>query len=60
MLKLFVRTRTWLDSDEGATALEYGILVALIALAIIVGVTAFGGSLNTFFNGLSGKVPFPT
>lgn len=53
--KLYVRVQNLLASDEGATALEYGILVALIALAIIVGVTAFGGALNTFFNGLAVK-----
>lgn len=52
---LYVRARNWTQSDEGATALEYGILVALIALAIVLGVTAFGTQLNTFFNGLAAK-----
>ncbi|MFU8891663.1 MAG: Flp family type IVb pilin [Anaerosomatales bacterium] len=56
MLNLYVKARTWMDSDEGATALEYGILVALIALVIIVGVAAFGGALNTFFGGITGQV----
>jgi len=44
--------------DEGATALEYGVLVALIALTITVGVLAFGNALNEFFNGIAGEVPF--
>jgi pilus assembly protein Flp/PilA len=36
-------------SEEGATAIEYGILAALIAVAIILTVTAVGGGLeNTF------------
>ncbi|MDT8434297.1 MAG: Flp family type IVb pilin [Anaerosomatales bacterium] len=56
MLNLYVKVRTWMDSDEGATALEYGILVALIALVIIVGVGLFGGALNTFFGGIAGQV----
>ena len=43
-------------SERGATATEYGLLVGLIALAIIIGVTAFGGALNTFFQGLATKV----
>ena len=43
-------------NERGATATEYGLLVAFIALAIIVGVTAFGGALNGFFNELKAKV----
>lgn len=58
MSGLYVRLRNWVDGEEGATALEYGILVALIALIIVAGVTAFGGALNTFFNGIAAKVPF--
>lgn len=58
MTGLYVRMRNWADNDEGATALEYGILVALIALIIVAGVTAFGGALNTFFSGIAAQVPF--
>lgn len=36
-------------NDEGATAVEYGLMVALIALAIIVTVTALGKQLDTLF-----------
>ena len=36
-------------SEKGATAVEYGIMVALIAVVIIVAVTALGGTVkNTF------------
>jgi len=35
--------------ERGATAIEYALMVALIAIAIIVAVTALGGQLNTFF-----------
>jgi len=56
MLRLFTRYQLWSASDEGATAVEYGIMVALIALAIIVGATAFGGSVNAFFARLGGDV----
>ena len=35
--------------ERGAIAIEYALMVALIALAIIVSVTAIGGQLNTFF-----------
>lgn len=53
---LYVRARTWADSDEGATATEYGILVAFIAFLIIVGVAAFGGALGGWFDTLSTSV----
>jgi pilus assembly protein Flp/PilA len=42
--------------ERGATATEYGLLVAFIALAIIVGVTAFGTALNDFFNAIANTV----
>jgi len=35
--------------EKGATAIEYALMVALIAIAIIVTVTALGGQLNTVF-----------
>ncbi len=36
--------------DEGATAVEYGLMVALIAVAIIVAVTTLGSNLSGLFN----------
>jgi len=36
--------------EEGVTAIEYGLLAALVAVAIIVGATLLGGNLNTLFN----------
>lgn len=60
MLKLYVWAKTHLSGDEGATALEYGVLVALIALIIIAGVGLFGTQLNTFFNNIAGRVPLGT
>jgi pilus assembly protein Flp/PilA len=35
--------------ETGATAVEYGIMVALIAVVIIVAVTTLGGTLNDMF-----------
>jgi pilus assembly protein Flp/PilA len=35
--------------EDGATAVEYGIMVALIAIAIIITVTAIGTQLNEVF-----------
>ncbi len=44
------RVLTWLRPGEtGATSVEYGLLAMLIALVIIVAVTALGTNLSTFF-----------
>lgn len=37
------------DRERGATSTEYGVLVAFIALAIVVGVTAFGLELDAWY-----------
>jgi pilus assembly protein Flp/PilA len=36
--------------EKGATAVEYGIMVALIAVVVIAAVTLLGGNLSTTFN----------
>ena len=43
--------------DRGATAVEYGLLVGLIAVVIIVAITALGGKLSTLFTSISTKLP---
>ncbi|MCW2736404.1 Flp family type IVb pilin [Nocardioides sp.] len=42
--------------EDGATATEYGLLVGLIALIIVVGVGLFGDALNAFFSDLATQV----
>lgn len=42
--------------ESGATAIEYGLIAALIAVVIIVGLTAVGTNLNTMFQTISGKL----
>jgi len=39
--------------ESGATAIEYGLIAALIAVVIITGVTALGNKLSTTFTSLS-------
>ena len=46
--------------DRGATAVEYGLLVALIAVAIIVAVTTLGGTLSGLFDSITGHLPAAT
>lgn len=41
-----------LRDEEGATAIEYGLIAGLIAVAIIIAITALGGQLDTMFSGV--------
>lgn len=45
----------WND-EEGATAIEYGLIAGLIAVVIIAAVTAIGGSLEDIFNEIKEKL----
>ncbi|MCF8529579.1 MAG: Flp family type IVb pilin [Aquiluna sp.] len=41
-----------IKSTKGASAVEYALIIALIAAVIGVGIAAFGSDLNDFFDGL--------
>jgi len=45
-----------LRDEAGATAIEYGLIAALISVAIIGAVTLVGGNLSTTFNTVAGKL----
>jgi len=45
--------------DRGATAVEYGLMVALIAVVILGAVTLLGRQLSSLFTGVTGKLPTP-
>jgi pilus assembly protein Flp/PilA len=42
--------RSWFRNEEGATAVEYGVMVALIAVVIITAVVLLGENLSTTFD----------
>lgn len=42
--------------EEGATAVEYGLIAFLIAIAIIVGATALGTNLNALFQRIADTI----
>jgi pilus assembly protein Flp/PilA len=42
--------------EKGATAVEYALIVALIAVAIIVSVTALGGGIKTAFQKITNAI----
>ena len=43
--------------NKGATAIEYGLLAGLIAVAIVAGATLAGGNLNLLFQAIGGRIP---
>ena len=47
------------DREDGAAAVEYGLLVGLIAVAIILTVTLLGNKLNALFNSVATRLPNP-
>jgi pilus assembly protein Flp/PilA len=44
-----MRIQSMTRTERGASAVEYGLLVALIAVAIVVAVSALGGTLSQMF-----------
>lgn len=48
--------RKVMRNRKGATAIEYGLIAALIAVAAIAGMNSLGGSLNSAFGSLGGKL----
>jgi pilus assembly protein Flp/PilA len=48
--------KQFLREEDGVTAIEYGLIAALVAVVIIGGATALGTNLNALFNFIAGKV----
>ena len=46
----------FMNDESGATAIEYGLIAALIAVGIIAAATTLGGGLSTLFNNISSKL----
>ena len=46
-----------LEREEGATAVEYGLMVGLIAVVIIAAVTLLGKQLRGLFESIAGSLP---
>jgi len=61
MLKSFIALQTYVSGllnrdDRGATAVEYGLMVALIAAVIITAVALIGTNLNQLFTDVAGRI----
>jgi pilus assembly protein Flp/PilA len=53
MTKLFAR---FVNDESGATAIEYGLIAALISVALITGATTLGTALNNTFVNITTKM----
>jgi Flp pilus assembly pilin Flp len=49
---IYARLVTLLDREEGQTMAEYGIVLALITLAVVATLGLLGGAINTKLNGV--------
>lgn len=60
MTKLFefylALTTPTAKDERGATATEYGMLVAFIAITLVAALLLFGGSVSTFFEGIGAVI----
>jgi pilus assembly protein Flp/PilA len=50
----------FMNDESGATAIEYGLIAALIAVGIIAAATTLGGSLSNLFGRISGQLDTAT
>jgi pilus assembly protein Flp/PilA len=65
MLSLFVSLQSYFASakdrlsreETGATAVEYGLIIGLIAVAIVAVLVVLGPQLAQLFSGVSGTIP---
>lgn len=46
----------FVKDESGATAIEYGLIAALIALAIVAGATTLGNEIGNLFNKVGNKL----
>ncbi len=47
---------TFIQDEEGASAVEYALLVAMIAIVVGAAVTTFGGKITDLFTRVGGKL----
>jgi pilus assembly protein Flp/PilA len=56
MQTCFQKSLAFIRDEEGASAIEYALLVALVALGITAALTAFSGKMSDLFNAAGNKL----
>jgi pilus assembly protein Flp/PilA len=59
MTKLFIEARNLLEDRKGVTAVEYGLIAALIAVVIVAALVTQGGNLTNIFNAIATRLAVP-
>jgi pilus assembly protein Flp/PilA len=54
--EIYVEINKFIKDESGVTAIEYALIAALIAVVIIGGATALGGSINAKFTNIAALV----
>lgn len=57
MNELFRFVKNFIKDEDGATAVEYGVLIALIIAACVVVIEVMGKKLNNAFEKVNTKIP---
>lgn len=47
----------FITEEDGQTLVEYGLLISLIALAVVTTITLFGRRVNNYYNNASNQMP---
>ena len=47
----------FISEEDGQTLVEYGLLISLIALAVVATVTLFGKKVNYYYNNIGNQMP---
>ncbi len=53
---MIMSIKSFLQDESGATAIEYGLIAALISVAAIVAMGAMGDALQVLFNTVAGEL----
>jgi pilus assembly protein Flp/PilA len=56
MSKLFRAANGFVKREEGATMVEYGLMIALIAVVCIAAITILGQNMSTLYNFVAGTI----
>jgi pilus assembly protein Flp/PilA len=48
--------RRFVLDEQGQDVVEYGLLIATIAIVVLIGVGIFGNNINTWFKSLAGRI----
>jgi pilus assembly protein Flp/PilA len=56
MSRFIPAVKAFIQEEDGITAIEYGLIAALVGVAIVTGATLLGGNLNTLFSAIGNKL----